>query len=150
MAFFEHSFTVSRPTSVVWEFLSDVNNIARCTPPEAKIDILEAPGSIAVGERFRFRVRAFGQSREALHEIVEVTPGSVFVENQVEGPAKSWVHRHAVESLGDSDSRVLDQIEFEPPGGLAGLLVTETVIRKGLERVFAHREREMTRLLTEM
>ncbi len=50
-----------------------------------------------------------------------------------------WIHDHLFEATPEGGVRVIDRIEFEPPSGLAGLLVTEDRIRSSLEDGFDHR-----------
>ena len=68
----------------------------------------------------------------------EVTPGREFVDEQVEGPFRRWVHHHRFEPTGASSCRYADQIEYELPFGPAGALA-EGWVRGRLRRAFRYR-----------
>ena len=70
-------------------------------------------------------------------------PPHLFEDVQVEGPFKSWTHRHIVKA--ERDGAVLrDQIEFEPPLGFLGRMVAPIVIESRLRKLFDYRH-EVTR-----
>ena len=95
-----------------------------------------------------FEVAGFGPVQKLVHEITTFDGPRHFTETQRKGPLGSLVHEHLVEEDGDSIV-VVDRIAFEPPGGLAGFIVTESLIQKSLIEGFEHRHRELKRILEE-
>jgi ligand-binding SRPBCC domain-containing protein len=87
-----------------------------------------------------------GQVRTAVHEVIEFASPERFVERQIEGALKLWVHEHLFEADGET-THIIDRITFEPPGGLLGLLATEDRILEQLEKGFFSRNRTIKRLL---
>lgn len=77
-------------------------------------------------------------------EIADVQPDKLFfIDRQVSGPFKSWIHRHEIGTKGKDASKLTDSIEFALPfGPLGGLFGGGHVTRK-LTRMFAWRHRTM-------
>jgi ligand-binding SRPBCC domain-containing protein len=88
--------------------------------------------------------------QKIVHEIVEFEPLHRFVEQQVHGPLKFYRHEHVVRAHDGRGIQLIDRIEFQPPGGLAGMLLTESRILKGLQHAFEHRRRELKKHLEGM
>jgi ligand-binding SRPBCC domain-containing protein len=69
----------------------------------------------------------------------DVTAGRGFVDEQLEGPFRSWIHAHRIEPLGPDRSRLTDSIEYTLPFGALGRLVGGGTVQRRLERTFAYR-----------
>jgi len=61
-------------------------------------------------------------------------PPAVFVDEQIHGPYKRWVHTHRFVAHSGG-TIVLDDVEFEVPGGR----LAERVVAWDLRRIFAYR-----------
>ncbi len=146
MAEFEASVTLFCPHEAVFDFLIRPANVARISLPEMGVRLLDVPELLELGSRVEFEVTGYGPIQRLIHEITEFDHPNQFTETQLQGPLKSFVHQHIVESDGDR-VLVIDRIEFEPPGGLVGFLVTEERILQSLTRGFDHRHRELKKLL---
>jgi ligand-binding SRPBCC domain-containing protein len=57
------------------------------------------------------------------------------------------VHAHTLAQDEDGTVLVTDRIEFEPPGGMLGFLLTADRLKASLEQGLTHRHRELKRLL---
>jgi ligand-binding SRPBCC domain-containing protein len=62
----------------------------------------------------------------------------MFADEMVRGPFKRWLHRHVVESRGES-CVLIDDVQYELPLGLVGRWLGGWVARGMLERLFAYR-----------
>ncbi len=147
MAEFEASVAIIRPAQAVFEFLIRPANIERLSPPEANMEFIDAPEVFTQGIRFDFHLGGFGPVQRITHEITEMEAPFRYVETLVKGPLQAWVHQHIIEPTSDSEVLVIDRIEFEPPGGFVGFLINEDKILHSLRKGFAHRHRELKRLL---
>ncbi|MDG1985748.1 MAG: TIGR01777 family oxidoreductase [Planctomycetota bacterium] len=75
-------------------------------------------------------------------EIADEQPQKTFfVDRQVTGPFKAWVHRHEISMRGRSASVLKDKIRYQLPLGPLGQLVGGPMVRGKLERMFAWRHR---------
>jgi ligand-binding SRPBCC domain-containing protein len=48
----------------------------------------------------------------ALH--TNVNPLTGFTDSQVEGPFKTWVHKHEFEKIAQGQTRIIDQVQGDP------------------------------------
>lgn len=147
MAEFQWSTELNVRPEIAYDFLTTPRNLIHLSPPEVQFRLIEAPTEIVVGVQFEFEVTAMGMTQQSIHEIIEVESPTRFVEQQVKGPLKSWLHEHRFEQLDDASVRVDDLIEFQPPGGLAGFVMNERRIREGLEQLFAFRAETLRQML---
>ena len=69
------------------------------------------------------------------------------MEEQRQGPFRSWKHTQRFAPSVEGGVRITDVIEYEPPGGVLGRLATVEAIRRELERAFAYRRERLTELL---
>jgi ligand-binding SRPBCC domain-containing protein len=146
MARFEFETRLPCPPDRLFDFLLRPQNVARISDPNTGLTIVSAPEVVAVGSRIQFQLMGYGAVQTAVHEITEVQHAARIMEVQVEGPVKSWRHQHLFEADGDG-VRMLDLIEFEPPGGLLGFIATASRISSSLEDGFFYRQQELERLV---
>jgi ligand-binding SRPBCC domain-containing protein len=146
---FEATITIARPAEPVFDFLMRPANAVAVTPPETQLTLLEAPEVLHQGCRIAFEIKAYGQTQRFVHEVVELEPPRRFLEVQREGLFKEFRHEHVVEPEAPGQVILIDRVDFEPPGGLLGFLLTEQRVRDMLATSFEHRHREIRRLLEE-
>lgn len=148
MASFEASVTIDCSHEAAFEFLIRPENVAEISPPDMGLRLLDVPEVLQLGSRIEFEMGGVGPVpvQRVVHEVTAFKRPQTFTETQLEGPLKLYVHEHVFEANG-SDVVVIDRVEFEPPGGLAGFLVTAEVILKSLASGFEHRHQELKRRL---
>lgn len=147
MATFETTLELSIPAHQAYQFFIRPQNLLELNPPEVQFTLIEAPEFVALGTRVTFEVSAMGFTQRSVHEITAFEQPNRFVEQQIEGPLRQWVHEHHFEPIADDLVRISDSIEFLPPGGMAGFLMNEDRIRGGLEKLFRFREKQLRRIL---
>lgn len=67
----------------------------------------------------------------------------MFEDVQIEGPFRSWRHRHVIEPHNDG-AILRDEIDYEPPLWIVGKLANRITIEPRLRRLFEYRH-EVTR-----
>ncbi len=148
MAVFEVSIEIECTQQAAFEFLIQPENIRRISPPEMGLVFTDAPAKFAPGSQFAFKVQGYGQVQEMLYEVAHFEEPSRFTERQIKGPLRHWLHEHLVESVKHDTVRITDRIEFEPPGGIVGFLITESKLLESLDDGFDYRHRQMQKLLS--
>lgn len=128
-------------------YLSTPENLSDLTQPELQLTVEEAPDQFTLGARISFSIYVMGARIKSVHEITTFDSPGCFVEEQVEGPFSIWKHEHLFKPLGKGEVAIYDVIEYEPPGGLVGMILTEDRIRSQLDEGFAHRQDELKYLL---
>lgn len=146
MAVFESETTLTAPTEEVFSFLLQPARLIQISPPEMGLKFVDAPERLQMGDTFRFMVQTMGQVQTITHRITAYEDPSLFVEELIEGPLPLWVHTHSFVSLDGSRTMIQDRIEFQPPGGLIGLLLTESRILDHLDDAFHHRYQQLGKL----
>jgi ligand-binding SRPBCC domain-containing protein len=136
----------ARPLSEVFAFFIQPANLIVLTPPQLHMRLVDGPERIVQGARLTFKGRRWGISHRAVSEITRLETDKLFVDSQIEGPFRKWVHTHAFESAPPG-TRVRDTIDFEPPGGILGLVITARFVEKDLSWVFAYRAKKLRELL---
>lgn len=144
MPVFEHSSLIHAPLEKVFAFHEDPAALELLTPPWAPVKVLSREGGIGLGARvvLELPIGPFRQRWVAVHTAYEAN--RLFVDTQVEGPFRSWVHEHRFCDTGRGTTRLTDRIEFHLPGGFIADLLGSWLARLQLRRMFRYRH-EATR-----
>ncbi|HEX5270708.1 MAG TPA: SRPBCC family protein [Gemmataceae bacterium] len=146
MPVFEASLVVPRPAEEVFRFFRDPANLVRISPPELHMALVEGPPLIGLGSRVVLKGRRWGVPQRVVSEITAFDPPIAFADTQVEGPFRRWVHTHRFEAVPEG-TRVTDRVEYEPPGGLLGLVARPSFIENDLKWIFDYRTKKLKELL---
>jgi ligand-binding SRPBCC domain-containing protein len=79
---------------------------------------------------------------------VSFEPQKSFREKMIRGPLPKWTHDYILEPADNGTVVLINRIEFDPPGGLLGMIVTEQRVKDQLEQGHVHRSAAMQKLLT--
>jgi ligand-binding SRPBCC domain-containing protein len=146
MPVFEASLVLPRPLQEVFDFFRSPANLVRISPPELHLALVEGPALVELGSRVVLKGRRWGIPQRVVSEITAFEPPAFFTDTQVEGPFRKWAHTHRFEAV-PGGTRVLDRVEYEPPGGLLGLVARPVLIERDLQWVFEYRTKKLTELL---
>jgi ligand-binding SRPBCC domain-containing protein len=121
---YRHRFRVKSSLSKVGEFHARSSSMAAITPPPVIVRLHRAPLILQEGDQMEFTLWLGPLPIHWLACIEEVTP-SGFIDRQVRGPFRRWVHRHRFIPLGERETEVRDEVEVElshhPLWALVGL-----------------------------
>ena len=113
---FEYSSLINAPVEIVWQFHERQDILDILTPPWQPVKILRREGGLDVGAISEFRLTLLVIPVRWIAKHIECQRYHFFVDEQIEGPMQSWIHRHQfVEENGQT--RLTDSIEYEIPGG---------------------------------
>ncbi len=133
MALFKSASTIlTCPPPALRVFLGCPSNLPQISNPDLELEVLAAPPQVIAGERIEFRITAYGFKQRATHEYL-IASEEMIVESQIEGPLRAWKHSQRIEMAGAGHCRLIDEVEFEPPGGMLGFLLTEARILESLQ-----------------
>ena len=149
MPLLESSVSIRCPVERAFDFLTLSDNFTKIVPPDLQLRMVQSPGRLSLGSRFEVQVMGFGIPQNVIYEITEFVHPHRFQESQVKGPLGRYVHVHTLAQDEDGTVLVTDRIEFEPPGGMLGFLLTADRLKASLEQGLMHRHRELKRLLEE-
>lgn len=69
-----------------------------------------------------------------------------FVDEQVEGPFKTWRHAHEFEALGDKQTRMVDYITYSLPAWPLSAPADWLLVKPKLKAMFDHRRQVLDRV----
>jgi len=140
----EQEQTVRRSLEEVFAFFSDPRNLGELTPPWLNFRVLgSSTPEMAEGTTIDYQLRVHGFPLRWRSLISSWKPPFEFVDEQLKGPYRSWVHRHSFHETEDGVV-VGDRVEYSVPGGA---LVHRLFVRRDLERIFDHRRQSLASLL---
>lgn len=127
-----------------FDFFSDASNLEAITPPSLRFEILTPrPVLMAEGTIIDYRIRVHGIPFRWRSEITAWEAPHRFVDEQLSGPYRSWVHEHRfIERDGGTD--VIDEVTYSVYGGA---LVERLLVAPELRRIFDYRQRRLHQLL---
>lgn len=142
----QSSIRLPLPRDEVFLFFADAFNLERITPPHLHFHILTpAPIRMATGTRIDYRLSLYRVPFSWTSLISDWNPPSRFVDQQIRGPYKRWVHTH---EFFDEDGATLirDRVEYELPLRPLGELAHPWISYE-LGRIFRFRNKTIRALL---
>lgn len=139
---FRHEFRFALSPDVVFAWHTRPGALERLSPPWMTLRARERRGTIRDGDQVTLDLER-GPLRFAWtlrHR--DFREGRSFTDEQVSGPFQRWVHTHRFEPDGDAGTRLIDEIEWEPPLSGTDALATPVVERE-LARVFGFRTQRL-------
>jgi ligand-binding SRPBCC domain-containing protein len=138
-----------RPLVEVFDFFCQPINLTRISPPDLQMRLVEAPPRIQLGSRITLLGRRWGVPQRLVSQVILFQPNTAFTDEQCEGPFRKWTHVHRFEIV-PGGTRVVDRIEFEPPGGILGLMVNAAAIDRDLKWLYEYRSQKLREILGEL
>jgi ligand-binding SRPBCC domain-containing protein len=146
MPIFEHSMHFPHAIDAMFDFFCRPATLVTISPPELHMQLVDGPEKIALGSRITLKGRRWGLPQTVVSEITLFEPYTKFTDIMIKGPFRKWEHTHAFAAI-DGGTRVIDLIDYEPPGGLLGLLATAGLVKRDLEKIFAFRSQKLEEMM---
>jgi ligand-binding SRPBCC domain-containing protein len=136
----KHVTIISKSVEKTFEFFSHPENLGKVTPPYLRFTFLTPlPIDMRKGTIIDYRLTIHKLRIHWRTEITVWEPPHRFVDKQIKGPYKLWVHEHSFESV-TRGTQMTDLVEYAVPGGILAPLIQFFFIRKDLETIFRYRE----------
>jgi ligand-binding SRPBCC domain-containing protein len=133
-----------RPRPEVFEFFADAGNLESITPLWLRFRIVTPPPiEMRQGALIDYRLRLRGIPLLWKTEITAWDPPRRFVDEQLRGPYRLWIHEHTFEEDGDG-TIMEDHVRYAVP---FGWLADRLLVARDLRAIFEYREARMKELL---
>ncbi len=145
MGTFRGSVRLASPLESVFAFFSEARNLEELTPPWLRFEVLTpAPIEMEVGALIDYRLRIRGLPIRWRSRITAWEPPHRFVDEQVRGPYRTWIHEHRFQPERDAGGGEVivasDHVQYRAPGGR---LLERLFVTRDVERIFAFRTRAL-------
>ena len=133
---FSSEIWLARPIKEVFAFFSDAANLDSITPPWLSFrTVTWQPIEMHAGAVIDYKLRVRGFPIRWRSEITEWEPPYHFVDEQIRGPYRLWIHTHKFEPR-NGGTLVCDDVRYAVP---FDWLLHKFVVRPDVERIFAYR-----------
>ena len=140
MAVFHTEILLPASRDEVFPYFADAMNLEAITPPWLSFSILtEPPIEMRVGTLIDYRLKLRGIPIHWRTEISAWDPPRSFVDRQVKGPYRRWIHTHTFEET-DGGTRVIDEVDYSVPGWW---IVDRLFVRRDVRKIFEYRHQVM-------
>jgi len=139
---------IPAPLEKVFPFFSKPENLELLTPNFLKFRIISMPSATEKGVQIRYRLRIHHFPVQWLSEISVWEPPRRFVDTQLKGSYKKWIHEHRFEAL-DGKTRMTDTVHYQLPFGILGRLAHGLFVRRDIEKIFQYRQQVIQQYFTE-
>lgn len=140
---------IPRPLAEVFPFFADAHNLERITPPFLRFKVLTPPPiELRTGALLDYQIRLFGVPMRWRTIIDEFTPGVRFIDRQLKGPYRLWIHTHSFHETSEG-TVMIDHVRYQLPYGPLGAIARRLFVNRTLERIFDHRYETIRKIFSE-
>jgi ligand-binding SRPBCC domain-containing protein len=133
---FQSELWLPLPPAELFPFFADAANLDALTPPWLHFRIVTpAPIVLREGALIDYRLRVHGLPLRWRTRINVWQPPHRFVDEQIRGPYRQWIHEHTFEAC-DGGTLARDHVRYAVP---LDFLVHRWFVRPDIERIFQFR-----------
>ncbi len=133
----------------VFAFFEKPENLARITPRWLKFQITTpSPIHMAQGTEIEYTIAWLGFPVRWHTQITKYDPPSCFIDEQIKGPYRTWIHVHMFEEKDDG-VLMTDRVTYKLPFGPLGRLMHMSLIGKQLDEIFNYRRNVIDKIFNE-
>jgi ligand-binding SRPBCC domain-containing protein len=134
---------VPRPIEVVFPFFSNAENLNEITPGWLNFQLLTSvPIQMMLGTIMDYKLRLHGIPIRWQSQIEEWDPPFRFVDSQIRGPYRKWIHTHTFQSR-DGGTVIRDDVEYAIGLGWLDEIVKRWLVKPDLDKIFEFRHKQL-------
>ena len=139
---FQRELWLPLPPRELFPFFANASNLDAITPPWLHFHIVTPePIEMRAGTVIDYRLRVRGLPLRWRTLIREWQPPLRFVDEQIRGPYRLWIHEHTFEAL-DHGTLIRDHVRYAVP---FDWLVHRWLVRPDVEKIFQFRAQALRR-----
>lgn len=143
---FSSAIWIPVPVEKAFAFFSKAENLNKLTPPWLHFEILtELPVEMRNGTLLDYRLKLHGIPVKWKTQIVQWNPPFQFVDLQLRGPYRKWVHTHTFVEK-DNGTVVEDLVNYSVPGFFLEPLIHKYFIEPDISRIFEYRRSQLSEI----
>jgi ligand-binding SRPBCC domain-containing protein len=146
---FRYSSLIDAPPEEVWRFHERPDILKILTPPWQPVQIIRREGGLGIGAITEFRLFLGFIPIKWIAKHTECIQYQLFVDQQIQGPMKSWTHRHEFKPE-NGQTRLTDLINYEIPGGFLAELLLGWWVDLRLKDMFRYRHEITQKTLNQL
>jgi ligand-binding SRPBCC domain-containing protein len=139
---FQTELWLPRPRHEIFLFFADANNLQAITPPWLNFHVLTPKIEIRAGALIDYRLRVRGVPLRWRTHIKVWEPPGRFVDEQLRGPYRRWLHEHTFEE-SNGGTLCRDHVQYAVWGGR---LVEWLFVRRDVRHIFEYRQQRLNEL----
>ena len=138
---FQSELWLPLPPEELFSFFADAANLDALTPPWLHFQIVTPPPiAMREGALIDYRLRVHGIPLRWRTRINAWQPPHRFVDEQIRGPYRQWIHEHTFEA-GNGGTLARDVVRYAVP---FDFLAHHWFVRPDVERIFQYRSAALT------
>ncbi|MBI1832941.1 MAG: SRPBCC family protein [Planctomycetes bacterium] len=133
---------VAHPLPELFAYLTQPKHLTQLTPADLNLELVTAPEVLTLGSRLVWKGRRWGISQQITQEVVAFEVEKLIIMEQKQGPLARWVYASQFSAI-EKGTRIVEKIDYDPPGGLLGFIVTADSLRRDFDKLLAYREKKL-------
>ncbi len=139
MFIFEQEQIINQPVSKIFSFFEKPENLSKLTPNWLRFNIkTKLPLGMKQGAEFEYTITIFGISMKWKTLISKYSPPNFFIDEQVKGPYKRWVHTHSFKEI-NGNVIIGDRVEYDLYGGFLKYIIN-IFVGLSVNKIFNYRK----------
>lgn len=131
---------VNKKIDEVFSFFEKVENLEIITPPWLSFKIISPkPYIVNINAEFEYTIKILGLKMKWKSLISEYDPPIKFVDIQLKGPYKKWIHTHLFKEY-ENYVLIIDHVEYELYGSFLSPVINKFFVKKKLNSIFDYRK----------
>jgi len=128
------------PRAEIFNFFSDASNLESITPAFLHfVTLTPKPIEMKTGTLIDYKLRVHGFPLRWRTLISAWEPPFRFVDEQLRGPYRQWIHEHTFEDR-DGGTLAVDQVRYAVFGGA---VIDRLLVRRDVETIFEFRQKRL-------
>lgn len=146
MPLFEKQVELNTTAQELFDFLIRPENVLKINPKEMQMNFLDVPDVLEEDSELEVELLGFGIPQRVKQQITDFNNPTLIEISQIEGPLSKWIHQHEISEGPNGGVTLTERIDFEPPGGMIGMMITADKIMGYLNKGFSHRHDSLSDL----